>query len=100
VQNFAAWVVEKILRNISNDAAVTWNIANNKIAAGYYFARFSSDDAWSLGNTRWMEVGGSGDLVNLNNGVLSAFAIAEARHRGRQRALSRRLVECDGSTAR
>jgi iron complex outermembrane recepter protein len=77
VQNFAAWLVEKNLRDISNDAAVTWNIANNKISAGYYFSRFSSDDAWSLGNDRWMEVGGSGDLVNLNNGVLSAFAIAD-----------------------
>jgi iron complex outermembrane recepter protein len=77
VQSFAAWVVEKNLRDVSNDAAVTWNIANNKITAGYYFSRFSSDDAWSLGNDRWMQVGGVGDLVNLNNGTLSAFAIAD-----------------------
>jgi iron complex outermembrane recepter protein len=45
---------------------------------GYYFAHFSSDDAWSLGNTRWMQVGGSADLVNLNNGTLGAFAIADS----------------------
>jgi iron complex outermembrane receptor protein len=78
VQSIAAWVVEKNLRNITNDAATTLDIANNKITAGYYFSRFSSDDAWSLGNTRWMQVGGAGDLVNLNNGALGAFAIADS----------------------
>jgi outer membrane cobalamin receptor len=78
VQSFGSWLVQKQLRYISNDAALTWKIANNKITAGYYFTRFSSDDVWSLGNTRWMEVGGSGDLVNLNNGTLSAFAIADS----------------------
>jgi iron complex outermembrane recepter protein len=78
VQSFGAWVVQKQLRNLSNDAAVTTTIADNKITAGYYFAHFSSDDVWSLGNTRWMQVGGSGDLVNLNNGTLGAFAIADS----------------------
>ena len=78
VQSFGSWVVQKHLHYVSNDAATTLNIANNKIAAGYYFARFSSDDVWSLGNTRWMQVGGSGDLVNLNNGTLGAFAIADS----------------------
>ena len=44
VQSFGSWVVQKQLRYISNDAAITLSIADNKIAAGYYFARFSSDD--------------------------------------------------------
>ncbi|MGC7970056.1 hypothetical protein ACP3WE_24840, partial [Salmonella enterica] len=43
----------------------------------YYFSHFTSDDAWSLGGNRWAQVGGSGDLVNLNNGTLSALDISD-----------------------
>ena len=78
VQSFGSWLVQKQLRMISNDAAIVTTIADNKITAGYYFSHFSSDDVWSLGNTRWMQVGGDADLVNLNNGTLGAFAIADS----------------------
>ena len=78
VQQFGAWVVEKKLRAITNDAAVNFAIGDNKITAGYYFSHFSSDDAWSLGDNEWMQVGGSADLVNLNNGAPSAYAIADS----------------------
>ena len=78
VQSFGAWVVEKKLRALTNDAAINFSLGDHKITAGYYFNHFSSDDAWSLGNSRWMQVGGSGDLVNLNNGTLGAYAIADS----------------------
>lgn len=78
VQQFGAWVVEKKLRAITNDAAINFNIGDHKITAGYYFNHFSSDDAWSLGANTWMQVGGSADLVNLNNGTLGAYAIADS----------------------
>lgn len=78
VQSFGAWVVEKKLRAITNDAALNVTLGDHKITAGYYFNHFSSDDAWSLGNNRWMQVGGSGDLVTLNNGTLGAYAIADS----------------------
>ena len=78
VQQFGAWIVEKKLRAITNDAALNFTVGANKITAGYYFNHFSSDDAWSLGDNTWMQVGGSGDLVNLNNGALGGYAIADS----------------------
>jgi outer membrane receptor protein involved in Fe transport len=77
VQQFGAWVVEKKLFSINNEAALTLKTGNNKLTAGYYFNHFTSDDLWSVGNNYWMQVGGSQDLVNLDNGALSSFAIAD-----------------------
>ena len=77
VQQFGAWVVEKKLQSISNEAVLNFKSGNNSLNLGYYFSHFTSDDAWSLGANRWMQVGGSGDLVDLNNGPLSSFAIAD-----------------------
>lgn len=77
VQSFGGWVVEKQLNAITNEAALTYSGGGHKLTGGYYFNHFSSNDAWSLGNTRWMQVGGDADLVNLNNGTLGAFAIAD-----------------------
>ena len=77
VQQFGAWVVEKKLRNVSNEAVLNFQSGANTLNLGYYFSHFTSDDVWSLGNTRWMQVGGAGDLVNLNNGTLSAFDISD-----------------------
>ncbi|GAA0311856.1 TonB-dependent receptor [Sphingomonas oligophenolica] len=77
VQQFGSWVVEKKLQNVSNEAVLNFKSGPNTLNLGYYFSHFTSDDVWSLGNTRWMRVGGSGDLVDLNNGTLSAFDISD-----------------------
>ena len=77
VQQFGAWVVYKDLRAISNEATVTYAAGNNRLTAGYYYNHFSSDDRWSLGNTTWQLVGNNPDLVDLNNGTIGAFAIAD-----------------------
>jgi len=77
VQQFGSWWVDKKLQNISNEAVVNIKTGPNTLNLGYYFSHFTSDDAWSLGGNRWMQVGGSGDLVDLNNGPLSAFAISD-----------------------
>ena len=77
VQQFGSWWVDKKLQNISNEAVVNFKTGPNTLNLGYYFSHFTSDDAWSLGGNRWMQVGGSGDLVDLNNGALSAFAISD-----------------------
>jgi outer membrane receptor protein involved in Fe transport len=77
VQQFGSWVVEKKLRNVSNEAVVNIKTGPNTLNLGYYFSHFTSDDAWSLGGNRWMQVGGSGDLVDLKNDPLSAFAISD-----------------------
>lgn len=77
VQSFGFWVVEKKLRAVSNEAVLNWKTGPNTLNLGYYYNHFSSDDAWSLGNNRWMQVGGSRDFVDLNNGTLGAFAISD-----------------------
>lgn len=77
VQQFGSWWVDKKLQNVSNEAVVNIKTGPNTLNLGYYFSHFTSDDAWSLGGNRWMQVGGSGDLVDLNNGALSAFAISD-----------------------
>jgi len=77
VQQFGSWVVEKKLRNVSNEAVINFKTGPNTLNLGYYFSHFTSDDAWSLGGNRWMQVGGSGDLVDLRNDPLSAFAISD-----------------------
>ena len=69
--------MEKKLNAISNDASLTLNAAGNKLTAGYYFNHFTSNDLWSLGNSTWQQVGGSADMVNLNNGTIGAYAIAD-----------------------
>jgi len=79
VQQFGGWVVEKALNAITNEVALTYKIDGHKITAGYYFNHFSSNDKWSLGNDYWMQVGGSGDIVNLNNAGATAgcYCIAD-----------------------
>jgi len=77
VQQFGLWVVEKKLRAISNEAVLNFKTGRNTLNVGYYFTHFTSDDAWSLGDNSWMQVGGSRDFVDLNNGPPSAFAIAD-----------------------
>ncbi|MFA6124096.1 MAG: TonB-dependent receptor [Sphingomonas sp.] len=77
VQQFGSWLVEKKLQNVSNEAVLNFKRGANTLNLGYYFSHFTSDDAWSLGGNRWAQVGGSGDLVNLNNGPLSAFDISD-----------------------
>jgi iron complex outermembrane recepter protein len=77
VQQVGAWVVEKQLSSISNEAGLTYHMGGHKITAGYFFTHYSSNDLWSVGNNYWMQIGGSGDLVTLDNGTLSSYAIAD-----------------------
>jgi outer membrane cobalamin receptor len=77
VQQMGLWVVEKKMHSVSNEAVLTAKTGPNTLNLGYYFTHFSSDDAWSLGSNTWMQVGGSGDLVDLNNGTLSADALSD-----------------------
>ena len=72
VQNYGAWLALKHLNYVSNEASLEKTVADHHLTAGYYFARFSSDDNWSLGTNRALEVGGAGDLVNITATQLAA----------------------------
>jgi outer membrane receptor protein involved in Fe transport len=79
LQDYGAWMALKHLNFVSNEMSVSKTIANNNVTLGYYFANFSSDDNWSLGNNEAIEVGGSGDLVNV-----TATQVAAAYNGGNQ----------------
>ena len=72
VQDYGAWMALKHLNYLSNDMSLSKTIDNNAITLGYYFARFSSDDNWSIGNDEALEIGGAGDLVNITATQLAA----------------------------
>jgi outer membrane receptor protein involved in Fe transport len=66
------WSVEKHIKSVTDEARVTHDLfEGNAVTAGVYFAAYSADDNWNLGNTVLMTVQNHGRLVdvNLNNGV-------------------------------
>jgi len=64
IQQFGAWEVRKDVESFTNDISVakTWDDA--KVTVGYYTSTFSSDDVWSLGNSKYQVVENGGEVVN------------------------------------
>lgn len=67
------WAVEKKLKSFTDELRVSkeW-IKNNTVTVGGYFADYSSDDVWYLGNSHLMTAVPNASLINvrLNNGVV------------------------------
>lgn len=63
VQNWGAWIVEKKIKAITNDLSVSKSIGSHALSAGYYASSFSSDDFWTIGNFRPMQVKSNGDYL-------------------------------------
>lgn len=75
---YGAWVVEKGLDAISNDLSLTTTLGDHELTAGFFYHDYSSDDVWSLGNTRVFVIGGGRvelDCVAQQN--CGAFAIVQ-----------------------
>lgn len=66
VENWGQWVVFKHIRALTGEASVTKTIAGNDITVGGYGSSYSSDDWWSLGNFRPMEVVANGNYLGAN----------------------------------
>jgi outer membrane receptor protein involved in Fe transport len=64
VENWGQWVVLKHIKALTGEASVTKTIASNDITVGYYGTNYSSDDWWSLGNFRPMEVHKNGNYLS------------------------------------
>jgi hypothetical protein len=56
VQNWGAWIVEKRIKALTGDVSISKEIAGHELTVGYYGTSYSSDDHWSLGNFRPMQV--------------------------------------------
>lgn len=67
------WAVEKQLQSVTNELRVSreW-IKDNTVTIGGYFANYSSDDVWYLGNSRLMTAVPNARLIDvrLNNGTI------------------------------
>ncbi len=59
------WIVRKQIENFANDLAVEWESGSNKLTVGAYFADFSSNDQWNLGNVHLLTAENNARLLNL-----------------------------------
>jgi outer membrane receptor protein involved in Fe transport len=67
------WVVDKQLQSFTDDLRFTFQLVpGNDLTVGGYFAAYSSDDTWYLGNNELMTATPNASLVNLtlNNGAI------------------------------
>lgn len=63
VQAWGAWIVEKEIEALTNDFSVSKTFGTHEVSAGYYASSFSSDDFWTIGNFRPMQVKANGDYL-------------------------------------
>jgi outer membrane cobalamin receptor len=67
------WVVDKQLQSFTDDLRFTFELVpGNNLTVGSYFAAYSSDDTWYLGNNELMTATPNSSLINLtlNNGAI------------------------------
>lgn len=97
--SIGAWTVVKKLQSFTNDFRLSRDLGeNNTLTVGAYFADYSSDDAWHLGNNFLTTLENHGRLVNVSlagtpavitrNGQLSgSFFSLDAKYTGQNVAL-------------
>jgi outer membrane receptor protein involved in Fe transport len=84
------WVVDKHIQSFTDDLRFTFDVVpGNKLTVGGYFAAYSSDDTWYLGNNELMTATPNSQLINLtlnngaivsNNGLTSASTFTLVDH--------------------
>jgi outer membrane cobalamin receptor len=76
------WVVDKQIQSFTDDLRFTFDLMpGNKLTTGAYFAAYTSNDTWYLGNDELMTATPNSQLINLtlNNGaVISNNGLAGA----------------------
>ena len=84
------WVVDKHIKSFTDDLRFTFDVVTgNKLTVGGYFAAYSSDDTWYLGNNELMTATPNSQLIDLtldngaivtNNGLAGASTFALVDH--------------------
>ncbi|MCB1053359.1 MAG: TonB-dependent receptor [Acidobacteria bacterium] len=64
IQQFGAWEVRKNIDSFTNDLNLAKNLERGSATLGYYTANSSSDEFWSLGNSKYMVVENGGEIVD------------------------------------
>lgn len=63
IQQFGAWEVRKDIEAFTNDISIARGWDRGSFTFGFYAASASSDEVWSLGNTKYEVVQAGGELV-------------------------------------
>jgi outer membrane receptor protein involved in Fe transport len=64
IQQFGAWEVRKNLEAFTNDISLARNWDRGTATFGFYTSNASSDDVWSLNNTKYEVVQHGGEMVS------------------------------------
>ncbi len=64
VQNWGQWVVLKDISALTNDLSVSKSLGDHDLTFGFYTADVKSDDWWSIGHARPMEVKANGNYLD------------------------------------
>jgi outer membrane receptor protein involved in Fe transport len=76
VETNGFWVVDKVLQTFTDDLRFTFELVpGNNLTVGSYFAAYSSNDNWNLGNTELMTATPNAQLIGLtlNNGAVMSY---------------------------
>jgi outer membrane receptor protein involved in Fe transport len=77
-----AWRVNKDLESFVNDLAVEFRLGAHTLTAGLYHARYSSDDAWNLGNLQLLTAEPNARRLNLTIRNSTTNALQQATRGG------------------
>jgi len=73
VMRAGIWEVRKKISSFVSDSAIEWSAGSNKLTGGFYYANYTSNDVWSLGNQVLLAAEPNARLLNLTlNGGRSA----------------------------
>ncbi len=64
IQQFGAWQVLKDIKSFTNDISLARQFDKVKFTGGFYSASVSTDEFWSLGNTKYQVVRRGGEIVS------------------------------------
>ncbi|WP_246004438.1 TonB-dependent receptor [Marinimicrobium koreense] len=64
VQRFGPWVVEKDIEAFSNDLSLAKQWDDYKLTVGYYASTWEVDEIWSIGNSKYYELGQNGQMIS------------------------------------
>ncbi len=64
IQQFGAWEVRKDIESFTNDISLAKTLDRGVVTVGLYTANSSSDEVWSIGNSKYQVVESGGQLVD------------------------------------
>ncbi len=64
LQQFGAWEVRKEIESFTNDISLARTLDRGVLTLGLYTANSSSDEAWSIGNSKYYVVESGGEIVD------------------------------------